>query len=115
MGFSHGVLQYSAKPIDEWYKAAARFNELVNTPDPRWRLQRQLQPGELLSKFNSQPVLAHKLSCMAVFDNWRVLHGRTAFTGKRRMSGAYINRDDFISRWKNANFSRDDILRFGIY
>ena len=24
-----------------------------------------------------------------VFDNWRVLHGRAAFTGKRRMCGGY--------------------------
>lgn len=24
-----------------------------------------------------------------VFDNWRVLHGRSAFTGKRRMCGGY--------------------------
>ena len=25
----------------------------------------------------------------AVFDNWRVLHGRSAFTGERRMCGGY--------------------------
>lgn len=54
---------------------------------------------------------------MSVFDNWRVLHGRAAFTGKRRMCGAYsewheserhehcadislVNRDDYISRFK---------------
>jgi len=28
------------------------------------------------------------LTCL-VFDNWRVLHGRSAFTGHRRMCGAY--------------------------
>jgi hypothetical protein len=32
---------------------------------------------------------ASKLTHAAVFDNWRVLHGRSAFTGKRRMAGGY--------------------------
>ena len=27
--------------------------------------------------------------CAAVFDNWRVFHGRSAFTGKRRIAGGY--------------------------
>ena len=40
----------------------------------------QLKPGEML-----------------VFDNWRLLHGRGAFQGKRKMAGAYINREDFLS------------------
>jgi len=33
-----------------------------------------------------------------VVDNQRVLHGRSSFTGERRMCGAYINMDDFVSR-----------------
>ena len=34
-----------------------------------------------------------------IFDNWRVLHGRSAFTGSdRRICGGYINRDDYESR-----------------
>jgi trimethyllysine dioxygenase len=32
------------------------------------------------------------------FDNHRVLHGRSSFTGKRRMCGAYIGVDEFRSR-----------------
>ncbi|KAJ8310776.1 hypothetical protein KUTeg_012641 [Tegillarca granosa] len=31
-------------------------------------------------------------------DNWRVMHGRSAFTGRRYVSGCYLNRDDWISR-----------------
>jgi trimethyllysine dioxygenase len=46
-----------------------------------------------------------------IFDNWRVLHGRQAFDGSRRMCGAYINRDDFISRFKLLNLGRDEVLR----
>ncbi|CAD6936286.1 unnamed protein product [Tilletia controversa] len=34
----------------------------------------------------------------SVFDNHRVLHGRAAFVGARRLCGAYISHDDFRSR-----------------
>jgi hypothetical protein len=30
-----------------------------------------------------------ELTISAVFDNWRMLHGRSAFVGKRRMCGGY--------------------------
>lgn len=33
-----------------------------------------------------------------VIDNWRVMHGRAAFTGQRRMCGAYVGTDDWRSR-----------------
>ena len=33
-----------------------------------------------------------------VFDNLRVLHARTAFTGTRRLVGCYMNAEDFASR-----------------
>jgi len=32
-----------------------------------------------------------------VIDNHRVMHGRSAFTGERRMCGAYIDRDEWRS------------------
>jgi trimethyllysine dioxygenase len=35
---------------------------------------------------------------MVIFDNWRLLHGRHAFTGQRHMVGSYLNREDFESR-----------------
>ena len=35
---------------------------------------------------------------VVLFDNFRVLHGRSSFTGKRRMVGCYLNHDDFRSR-----------------
>ena len=31
-------------------------------------------------------------------DNWRVMHGRSGFSGSRRLCGAYINWDDYRSR-----------------
>ena len=33
-----------------------------------------------------------------VVDNHRVLHGRSAFTGKRRMCGAYVGVDEYRSK-----------------
>ena len=51
----------------------------------------------------------------AVFDNWRVLHGRSSFTGKRRLYGAYINRDDYVSKWKNEVLGRDTVLHRCIF
>ena len=35
------------------------------------------------------------------FDNYRILHGRSAFdpnSGHRHLQGCYIDRDDFLSR-----------------
>ncbi len=31
-------------------------------------------------------------------DNWRVLHGRSAFSGERRVAGCYLPRDDWVGR-----------------
>ena len=66
---------------------------------------------------------------MVVFDNWRVLHGRSSFKGKRRICGGYskpsesiswdcltrlltykVNHDDYVSRWRNTNYTRDEAL-----
>ena len=63
---------------------------------------------------------------LTVFDNWRVLHGRAAFTGKRRLGGGYseplvlrnvpvtnqalVNRDDFISRFKMLEYGKEKVL-----
>ncbi|XP_075150971.1 trimethyllysine dioxygenase, mitochondrial-like [Haematobia irritans] len=36
-----------------------------------------------------------------IFDNWRLLHGRQAYTGKRVMIGAFVQRTDFLSKARN--------------
>jgi len=61
------------------YQAIAAFDQLANEPALQW--QRGLRPGDLL-----------------IFDNWRVLHARNAYSGRRRMAGCYLNREDFESR-----------------
>lgn len=61
-----------------FYKAIKKFDSLVNESEFQWR--HTLKPGELL-----------------IFNNWRVLHGRGSFKGKRKMAGCYINMEDFES------------------
>ena len=61
-----------------FYQAIKKFDNLVNKPEFQWR--HILKPGQLL-----------------IFNNWRILHGRGSFYGKRKMAGCYINMEDFIS------------------
>ncbi|KAL1301699.1 hypothetical protein AAFC00_005908 [Neodothiora populina] len=84
-------IEAEGEEVDKWYEAASRFNRILN--DSKNQYWSQLEPGVPL-----------------IFDNWRVLHGRGQFTGKRRMSGGYINRDDFISKLKLSNMTRDQVL-----
>jgi trimethyllysine dioxygenase len=69
-------------PADEMtrlYDALRAFDTLANSEAMQWR--QVLRPGNAL-----------------LFDNWRVLHGRFAYTGKRTLCGAYLNHEDFESR-----------------
>lgn len=67
-----------------WYVAARAWSQLVKSAENEY--WEQLKPGRPL-----------------IFDNWRVLHGRSAFTGKRRLCGGYINHDDYMSRYRTLN------------
>ena len=69
----------SADEMALLYEALRAFDQLANSESMQWR--QVLQPGEAL-----------------LFDNWRVLHGRYAYTGKRTLCGAYLNHEDFESR-----------------
>jgi len=68
------------------YAGIRAFDGLANDPRMQWRYT--LAPGDML-----------------VFDNWRVLHGRGAFRGQRKMAGAYINREDFESRARSCGLT----------
>ncbi|KAI0977195.1 trimethyllysine dioxygenase [Xylaria arbuscula] len=76
----------------EWYKAARKWDQILKRKEVVYRFQ--LEPGKIL-----------------IFDNWRVLHGREAFTGIRKMCGGYISRDDWISRWRNTNYPKSEVFR----
>ncbi|ODQ83140.1 hypothetical protein BABINDRAFT_81523 [Babjeviella inositovora NRRL Y-12698] len=77
------------KDVPVFYEALRKWTALISSPENEWFLQ--LQPGQCL-----------------MFDNWRVLHSRTEFTGERRMCGAYIGRDEFLNRLK-AVYVREDL------
>lgn len=62
-----------------FYDAYGRFAELAN--DRALQYRRQLLPGAIV-----------------LFDNWRVLHARDAYSGYRRLAGAYLNKEDVESR-----------------
>lgn len=102
------ILANGQDSAERWYEAARKFDEILKRDDMQYWAQ--MRPGRPL-----------------IFDNWRVLHGRSAFSGKRRICGGYskhpfsatvityadlkVNHDDFISRWRNTNFSREEVLR----
>lgn len=65
-----------APDMDAFYAAYGRLHDLANDRS-RWKSIR-LEPGDVL-----------------INDNWRVLHGRQAYTGSRRFIGCYIGHDDF--------------------
>ena len=68
-----------ADEMDAFYRAYGRLHELANDRG-RWCSIR-LEAGDVL-----------------INDNWRVLHGREAYTGGRRFVGCYLNHSDLESR-----------------
>ncbi|CAF0963626.1 unnamed protein product [Adineta steineri] len=82
----------SPDDVPLFYHAIRKWNEILTRKDSE--LWTQLQPGRAL-----------------IFDNWRILHGRSAFSGLRRLCGGYINRDDYMSRLKLTNFGREQALK----
>lgn len=67
--------------VAQYYKALKAFTELTCAPENQ--LWFKLVPGLLL-----------------IMGNWRVLHGRSSFTGKRTMQGCYVNGDDFFGKYR---------------
>ena len=70
---------FGTEQIEAWYDAARKWEEAVRSSDSEYWVQ--LKPG-----------------MMVIIDNWRVMHGRSGFSGERRMCGAYVGRDEWRSR-----------------
>jgi len=77
--------------VEKFYDAIRVWNEILKRKESEYC--EKLPPGRAV-----------------IFDNWRVLHGRTAFDGKRRVCGAYLNRDDFYSRLLMTNIEKKRVL-----
>lgn len=69
----------SHQSMQTWYAAAKAWAEILASTE--FEIEVSLRPG--------MPV---------IFDNWRVLHGRRAFEGQRRVCGGYIGMDDFLAK-----------------
>ncbi len=65
--------------LRRWYAAYGALHDLI-VDEGRWWTHR-LEPGDTL-----------------LFDNWRCLHGRLAYTGQRKFHGCYLNHEDLESR-----------------
>jgi gamma-butyrobetaine dioxygenase len=78
---SKGVPVGTPDAVARWYEAYFELVALLDSPDAQ--VVFRLDPGDV-----------------AVFDNLRVLHARTAFAGEgvRRLQGCYADRDALFSR-----------------
>ncbi|KAI9278029.1 trimethyllysine dioxygenase [Sporodiniella umbellata] len=79
----------SSTNLEAFYDALFHWHRLLTSAhNERWDA---LPPGRVVT-----------------FDNWRVLHGRSAFTGHRRICGAYLPRDDYKSRARVVRMTEQD-------
>lgn len=79
----------SSTQLEAFYDALFLWNELLKKPENE--LWEPLAPGRVV-----------------LFNNWRVLHGRSAFTGHRRICGAYFPWDDYKSRARTLRLTAED-------
>jgi len=81
------VTHLSEEEVLLFYKAHSELGKILN--DKSMILERVMRPGETF-----------------ILNNHRVLHGRQAFQGKRRMIGCYIGRDEFESHARHLGLIR---------
>ena len=82
--YDRAPFRMSEDKTKKFYEALREFDFIANNKKYQWR--HVLKPGELL-----------------IFNNWRILHGRGSFSGDRKMSGCYINKEDFDSSCRIHN------------
>lgn len=70
-----------ADEVPKFYHAFKALASVIRNPEGEYWFK--LTPGKCL-----------------VMGNWRVMHGRSGFTGLRKMQGSYVNRDDFRSHFR---------------
>lgn len=75
--------------VTRFYKALRAYSGLTCAPENQFWFK--LVPGLLL-----------------IMGNWRVLHGRSSFTGKRSMLGCYVNGDYFFGKYRTNAVSLSD-------
>ncbi|TDQ86477.1 trimethyllysine dioxygenase [Dongia mobilis] len=78
---NHDRAPFALEPRRQALFSAAYATFARHANDPALQYRRRLAPGSL-----------------ALFDNWRLLHARDAYSGVRRLAGAYLNKEDVESR-----------------
>jgi len=94
---------WDASTVEQWYDAVRAWEAILR--DEKNELWTIMEPGTAI-----------------IFDNMRVLHGRSSYVGKRRLCGAYVAGDDYRSRvmgLARQHGPRDDewdaeLKRFGV-
>ncbi len=89
-----GIFDMPAEIMPGYYRAYRAF--MAKTRDPKYRLTLKLKAGE-----------------MVVFNNRRILHGRTAFdpsTGYRHLHGCYVDKGEFSSRLRLLDAETNNVL-----
>ena len=95
------------RAVLEWYRAARVFERIIRDKESEYWLP--MKPGTMLSEscltaqrrqMRGGVVAWHDADwdVSIVINNWRVMHGRSSFTGARRMCGAYVGTDEWRSR-----------------
>lgn len=62
----------------QFYKDLQLLTKMIRSQEYEWWFK--LEPGTVM-----------------IFDNWRLLHGRSKYTGKRVLTGSYVQRTEFMS------------------
>ena len=70
--FTYAPLNLPFDRMEQWYRAYQTFTRLTESPASQYRFK--LQAGDFV-----------------LYDNYRMLHGRTAFSGARWMKGIYFD------------------------
>ncbi len=81
--------------VEDWYEAIRMWHKCLTSPDSEYWVQ--LAPGTAVGEHRRR-TRWDDTEAMLVVNNHRVLHGRSAFDGKRRMCGAYIGIDEYNSK-----------------
>ncbi|CAH2091769.1 unnamed protein product [Euphydryas editha] len=69
----------SREECKTYYRSLRNLSKYYENPEFQWKFK--LKPGLVM-----------------VMDNFRVLHGRTGFSGKRVLCGSYVSRSDWLNK-----------------
>jgi alpha-ketoglutarate-dependent taurine dioxygenase len=99
--YSHTAPFFNLDPVTNKI-SKIRYNHVHRSPTVASSNVRQYYHDlKVLTRYidnpENQTVFKLNPGTVMIFDNWRLLHGRTAFDGIRALTGCYVARDEFQS------------------